>query len=74
MPAMKLRKVGNSLVVTIPVAVVEQLHLEADMEIEVTAEGGRLVLMPRSPEFEEGLKAYRKMARRYDSSNRELAK
>lgn len=74
MPRIKLRKVGNSLVATIPVSLARQLHLEADMEVEAGVDEGRLVLVPRSEEFEKGLEAYRRAAKFYDRANRELAK
>lgn len=74
MAKVKLRKVGNSLVASIPAPVVKQLHLEAEMEVEALSEGGRLVLVPSTVEFQKGLEAYRKVAARFARANRELAK
>lgn len=74
MPVVKLRKVGNSLVATIPALIAEQMHLEPAMEVDAMAEGGRLVFVPCTVEFEKGIEAYRKVTKKYAGANRELAK
>ena len=46
----QVRKIGNSLGSIIPAAVIRQLHLKEGAEIDVTAEGGKIVIVPVSRE------------------------
>ncbi len=48
----KIKQWGNSLGVRIPQALLEQLNLRADAEVEIRVEEGRLILSPvEGPRF-----------------------
>ena len=47
-----LRKVGGSVMSTVPPAILELLHLRAGETVGVTVDGGRLVIEPtRTPRY-----------------------
>jgi len=41
-----LRKVGGSVMVAVPPAILEMLHVQAGSEVGMSVEGGRLVVSP----------------------------
>jgi antitoxin MazE len=44
-----IRKWGNSLAIRIPKALADELGLAADARVDVTADGGKLVVTPAAP-------------------------
>ena len=58
---MKVAKWGNSLAVRLPSQVVEALQLKADDEIEIHAEGERVLSLRKKPRSDELLKRLRGM-------------
>ena len=42
-----LRKVGGSVMLAVPPAILEMLHLQAGATVGVSVDGGRLVIEPR---------------------------
>lgn len=42
-----LRKVGGSVMLSIPPAILEMLHLQAGATVSVSVDGGRLMIEPR---------------------------
>jgi antitoxin ChpS len=42
-----LRKVGGSIMLAVPPAILEMLHLKAGAMVNVSVDGGRLVIEPR---------------------------
>ena len=44
-----LRKVGGSVMLAVPPAILELLHLRAGAMVGVTVDGGRLVIDPQPP-------------------------
>jgi antitoxin ChpS len=47
-----LRKVGGSVMLAVPPAILDLLHLQAGEEVAMTMEGGRLLIEPQSkPRF-----------------------
>jgi antitoxin ChpS len=42
-----LRKVGGSVMLSIPPAILEMLHLQTGATVGISVEGGRLVIEPR---------------------------
>jgi antitoxin ChpS len=42
-----LRKVGGSVMLTVPPAVLEMLHLQAGATVGLIVDGGRLIVQPR---------------------------
>ena len=71
---LKIRRVGNSLGVTIPKAALEELDVgEGDVLCLTSAPDGFRVT-PQDEVFEEEMKAYDEGRRRYRNALRELAK
>ena len=70
---MKLRKVHNSIVLTLPASVVEALHLRENDEIAVEVIGDRIVLTRATPDFEDAWAAYQAVEACYRNANRKLA-
>lgn len=73
MHAVKLRKVGNSLGVTLPKEILAQLNLSEgdDLFIIPTPDGIRIT--PYDPEFEAAMAAFERTRRKYRNALRELA-
>lgn len=65
MQVVKLRKVGNSMAVTLPARVVEALNLRENDEIAVEVAGERIVLVRATSDFLEAWKAYQELERRH---------
>jgi antitoxin ChpS len=57
MSSAKLRSVGGSVMVAIPPHMLEQLHLGPNANVELTVEGNRLVIDPKSPKGRIGFAA-----------------
>ncbi len=73
MQVVKLRKVGNSMTVTLPAWVVESLHLHENDEIAVEVAGDRIVLTRSTEDFQKAWEAYQAIEPRYRNANRKLA-
>jgi putative addiction module antidote len=73
MQVVKLRKVGNSLAVTLPASVIEALHLAESDEIAVEASGDRIVLTRATRDYQDAWAAYQAVEPRYRNANRKLA-
>ena len=73
MQVVKLRKIGNSLGVTLPASVVSALHLTADDEIAVEVAGDRIVLVRATRDVVDAWEAYQSVEPRYREANRKLA-
>jgi putative addiction module antidote len=73
MQSVKVRKVGNSLTVTLPASVVEALHLAESDELAVDIAGDRIVLTRATRDFEDAWAAYQAVEPRYRNANRKLA-
>ena len=73
MQVVKLRKVGNSVTVTLPTSVVEALHLHENDEIAVEIAGDRIVLAKASSDFQDAWNAYQQIEPRYREANRKLS-
>jgi antitoxin ChpS len=46
-----LRKVGGSVMMTVPPALLEQLHLKAGATVSIDFEDGRLIVQPARPTY-----------------------
>ncbi|MBI1905649.1 MAG: antitoxin [Rhodocyclales bacterium] len=46
-----LRKVGGSVMLAVPPAILDLLHLQAGATVGVTIDGGRLVIEPQRPRY-----------------------
>lgn len=73
MQIVKLRKVGNSITVTLPTSVVEALHLRENDEIAVEVSGDHIVLTSATADFQDAWAAYQEIEPRYRNANRKLA-
>lgn len=52
MPATRLRKVGGSVMMSVPPAILDELHLKAGSSVGLAVENGRLVVHPeRKPHY-----------------------
>lgn len=70
----KIRKIGNSLGLTIPKQLIDELHLKEGDKLTITKRDRNLELIPTDPEFEEWAEAYRQANLDYKDVLRELAK
>lgn len=72
--ARKIRRVGNSLGVTLPKEMLDDLHLGDGSDVTVVRTPDGLLLRPTDPLFEEAMAIYRQGAEQYKNALRELAK
>ena len=69
-----VRRVGNSLGVTLPKTVVDNLHLAEGDQLNVVQTEDGLFLTPFDPKFSAWAKAYEKTNRRYRNALKALAR
>ena len=74
MVRLKVRKVGNSLGVTLPAEAAQALHVSEGDNLFLTEAPGGFRITPYDPAFEEVMKAAEGFMRRYKNALRELAK
>ena len=70
----KIRKIGNSLGITLPKQLIEQLHLKSGDKVTIEKKGSNLELKPVDPDFEAWAEAYREANNDYKDVLQELAK
>jgi len=61
MQVVKLRRVGNSMTVTLPASVVEALHLHENDDVAIEVAGDRIVLNRATNDFQDEWAAYQKV-------------
>ena len=69
-----VRRVGNSLGVTLPKTIVENYSLNEGDELHLIETREGIMLTPFNPQFAEWAKAYDKANRRYRNTLRALAR
>jgi putative addiction module antidote len=69
-----LRKVGGSLIATLPKAMVERLHLEVGDNVFAVETTNGILLTPFDSDTEEAIAIAAKAAKKYRHALRELAK
>jgi antitoxin MazE len=69
-----VRRVGNSLGVTLPKTVVENYSLNEGDELHLIETKEGIMLTPFNPQFAEWAKTYEKANRRYRNTLRALAR
>ena len=74
MHRVKIRKIGNSLGITLPKEVLQKLKVGEGDSIFVTETTDGIHLTANNPDFEREMVAYRKVANKYRNALRELAK
>jgi len=69
-----VRKVGNSLGITLPKTIVENYHLTEGDELHLVETDEGVVLTPFSPNFAKWAKSYERTNRKYKNTLKALAK
>jgi antitoxin MazE len=69
-----VRRVGNSLGITIPKSVLDNYHIEDGAELYLVETHDGLMLTPYDPKFSAWVEAYESTNKRYKNTLRELAK
>jgi len=69
-----VRRVGNSLGVTLPKTIVENYSLNEGDELHLIETEEGIILTPFNPQFAEWAKAYDKANKRYRNTLRALAR
>jgi antitoxin component of MazEF toxin-antitoxin module len=73
MEVVKLRRVGNSTIITLPPSVVEALHLHENDEVAVEIAGDRIMITRATTDFQDAWNAYQQIEPRYRNANRKLS-
>lgn len=73
MQKVKLRRVGNSLTITLPAHMAEALHLHENDEVALETVGDRIVITHASQDYQDAWAAYQTLEPRYRNANRKLA-
>jgi len=69
-----VRRVGNSLGITLPKTIVDNFHLSEGDELHIVETGEGLILTPFNPKFTEWEKAYERTNRKFRDTLKALAK
>jgi len=69
-----VRRVGNSLGVTLPKTIIENYNLTEGDELHLVESDEGIILTPFSPRFAQWAKAYEKAQKRYRNTLHSLAK
>ena len=70
----KIRRVGNSLGLTLPKEMLDDLHLGDGAEVTVVRTPDGILVRPSDPTFDRAMAVYREGAEQYRNALRELAK
>lgn len=74
MYAVKIQKIGESFVITLPEEVLQQLNVGEGDSLFLTETTDGIKLNTCNREFDKAMKAYRKVSEKYKNALRELAK
>lgn len=69
-----VRKVGNSLGITLPKTVIENYHLNEGDELHLIQTEDGIVLTPFNPKFADWANAYERSNKKYRNALHKLAK
>jgi len=69
-----VRRVGNSLGITLPKTIVDNYHLNEGDELHLVETDEGVVLTPFNPKFTEWAKAYERTNKRFRNTLKALAK
>ncbi|MHB1688067.1 MAG: AbrB/MazE/SpoVT family DNA-binding domain-containing protein [Ignavibacteriaceae bacterium] len=69
-----VRRVGNSLGITLPKTIVENYHLNEGDELHLVETNEGVVLTPFNPKFAEWAKAYERANKKFRNTLNTLAK
>jgi putative addiction module antidote len=70
---LKIRKVGNSLGITLPKEVLQKLKVSEGDSLFITETPDGIQITAHDPEFARAMEAYRKVSGKYRNALRELA-
>jgi antitoxin component of MazEF toxin-antitoxin module len=73
MQVVKLRRVGNSTIVTLPPSVVEAPHLHENDEVAAEVAGDRIMLTRVTTDSQDAWNVYQEIEPRYRNANRKLS-
>jgi len=74
MYTVKIHKIGDSLGITLPEEVLQQLNVGEGDNVFLTETKDGVQITVGDPEFERAMKAYKKGSEKYKNALRELAK
>lgn len=74
MVKVKIRKIGNSLGVTLPAESLSRHQLEEGDEVLISVDADGIKLTPYDPDFEDSVDAARSGTKKYRNALKELAK
>lgn len=74
MNSLKIRKVGNSLGITLPQDVLKKLNVNEGDSLHVIETSEGIQLTPYDPDFEQAMQAFDVIRKTYRNALRELAK
>lgn len=74
MNSLKIRKVGNSLGITLPQDVLKKLNVNEGDSLHVIETSDGIHLTPYDPDFEQAMQAFDVIRKTYRNALRELAK
>jgi antitoxin MazE len=69
-----VRRVGNSLGITLPRTVIENFHLDEGVELHIIESKDGIMLTPFDPKFAEWVESYQITTKRYRNTLKQLAK
>jgi putative addiction module antidote len=70
---LKVQRIGNSLAITLPEAVLQRLNVGEGDTVFVTETTDGVQITPGDSEFERAMKIYKKGSEKYRNALRELA-
>ena len=73
METVRLRRVGNSVVVTLPSQILDSAHLAEDQTVSVEIGDGAVIIRPWDPDAHAAWQAYTALEPHYRNANRKLA-
>ncbi|MDI6803793.1 MAG: AbrB/MazE/SpoVT family DNA-binding domain-containing protein [Bacteroidota bacterium] len=69
-----IRRVGNSLGITLPKTIIDNYHLDEGDEINIIETEEGIVLSPYNPKFSEWVDAFERTNKKYRNTLNKLAK
>ncbi len=69
-----VRRVGNSLGITLPRTIIENYHLDEGVELHIIEREDGIMLTPFDPKFAEWAESYQNTNKRYRNTLKQLAK
>ncbi len=69
-----VRRVGNSLGITLPRTVIDNLHLSEGDELHLVETDEGVIITPFNPKFADWAKAYERTNKKYRNTLKALAK